>query len=222
MTIRLGTQPLSWVFRVGSGFPSWPTARNGCAMLGGGGLRPGDNVAVLMDNAERYFTAVWGARRAGLLFTPVNRHLTPTEVTYIVRDCGARALVTSTPLLELAAAVADKVPSIRLKLCSGRSGRGFTDFDDALPRFPAAPLSEEVEGTYMFYSSGTTGRPKGIRPDSAGGRSATLRGSSSSLPVITVSIRMPVPLHRSPVPRRAAGLVAGGQRFGDRWWSWSV
>jgi long-chain acyl-CoA synthetase len=70
------------------------------------GLRPGDHIAVLMQNLPEFFPVVWAAQRSGLFYTPVNWHLSGAEAAYIVADCGARLLVASAELEELAAAAA--------------------------------------------------------------------------------------------------------------------
>ncbi len=70
------------------------------------GLRPGDHIAVLMENRPEFFPVVWAAQRSGLFYTPVNWHLSAAEAAYVVADCGARLLVASSDLEELAAAAA--------------------------------------------------------------------------------------------------------------------
>ena len=68
------------------------------------GLRPGDHIAILMENRLEFFPVVWAAQRCGLFYTPVNWHLSADEAAYIVADCGARLLVSSSGLEEVAAA----------------------------------------------------------------------------------------------------------------------
>jgi acyl-CoA synthetase (AMP-forming)/AMP-acid ligase II len=121
------------------------------------GLRPGDHVAILLENGPRWFDAVWAALRSGLYYTPVNWHLTAPEVAYIVGDCGARSVVTS-------AAMADKVRDldVEIPLVLGGEIDGWEPFEEAVAAHPSTPLDHEPEGAGMFYSSGTTGRPKGI------------------------------------------------------------
>ena len=65
------------------------------------GLRPGDHIAVLMENRPEFFPVVWAAQRSGLFYTPVNWHLSGAEAAYMVADCGARLLVASSDLEEL-------------------------------------------------------------------------------------------------------------------------
>ncbi|MDH3047313.1 AMP-binding protein [Gordonia alkanivorans] len=122
------------------------------------GLSVGDHIAILMENRLEMLPVVWAAQRSGLYFTPVNWHLTPDEAVYIVDNCDA-AVMISTPLLDDLA-----------RECISRASREITllsvggSLDELAANASPAPRPEEVEGIYMFYSSGTTGRPKGILP----------------------------------------------------------
>jgi acyl-CoA synthetase (AMP-forming)/AMP-acid ligase II len=121
------------------------------------GLRRGDHVAILLENHPAWFDAVWAALRSGLYYTPVNWHLTPPEASYIVRDCSARSVVAS-------AALAPKLAEldIEIPLVLDGDADGWERLEEAVSRQPVTPLGAEPEGAGMFYSSGTTGRPKGI------------------------------------------------------------
>ncbi|MGO8825812.1 MAG: acyl-CoA synthetase [Acidimicrobiales bacterium] len=128
------------------------------------GLRPGDHVAVLMPNDHRTHEVTFGLQRSGLYYTMVNTHLAAEEAAYIVEDCGARTLITSSALASLAAELLALTPAVELRLMVGdRAEEGYERYDDFVSGFPGVPLAVEVEGSPMLYSSGTTGHPKGIR-----------------------------------------------------------
>jgi acyl-CoA synthetase (AMP-forming)/AMP-acid ligase II len=128
------------------------------------GLRPGDHVAVLLPNDHRTHEVAFGLQRSGLYFTMVNTHLAAEEAAYIVVDCGARTLITSSALAPLATELMALTPAVELRLMVGdRAEEGHELYDDFVSGFPGEPLAAEVEGSPMLYSSGTTGHPKGIR-----------------------------------------------------------
>jgi fatty-acyl-CoA synthase len=132
------------------------------------GLRAGDGVAVFLENHPRFLEIVWAGMRSGLRVTPVNRYLTAAEAAYIVNDCDARALVTSRGMAPVAAELAGMVPGCKVRLSVDGLVEGCDSYEDAVAGISAEPLGEEPLGQLMLYSSGTTGRPKGIvRPQAA-------------------------------------------------------
>ena len=128
------------------------------------GLAARDHIAILIENQPRFLELCWAAQRTGLYYTPVNTHLAADEAAYIVNDCGARVLLVSSALPELAAALAGKTPRVEHRLMLGASARGHERYEDVVDRQPAEPVPDEQEGAPMLYSSGTTGRPKGVIP----------------------------------------------------------
>ena len=132
------------------------------------GLRPGDHVAIFADNNIGYFDAYWAAMRSGLYFTTVNRYLTAEEAAYIVNDCGARVLIASPAVMDAATEMLPLIENCDVRLMLDEAAArhdvgGFDSFDDAISAHPAEPLAEQPRGSAMLYSSGTTGRPKGIK-----------------------------------------------------------
>lgn len=121
------------------------------------GLRRGDTVAVLMENRAEFFETCWAAHRAGLFYVPIATSLTSGEAGFIIEDSGARLLVASHRLLDLAAEVAP--PGSDNLLVDGVAGR-FQNYEEVLARAPM--LVEQSEGAALMYSSGTSGRPKGV------------------------------------------------------------
>jgi len=134
------------------------------------GLGVGRRVAILAENRAEYLVIAWGAQRAGLHYVGINSHLTPSEAAYIVADSGADLIVASDTLGDLAAeVVADPALAPAGRLMLGRPRDGWEDFADAVAAHPTTPIDDEAEGDFMLYSSGTTGRPKGIMRPVGGG-----------------------------------------------------
>ncbi len=128
------------------------------------GIERGGTVAVLLENHPRFLEMIWAAQRSGLYYTAINSHLTADEVAYIVGDCDARLLVSSNLLAPVAAALDQaSVPYVRHRLMVDGAVDGWESYEDVLGKQPTTPIDDECEGDFMLYSSGTTGRPKGIK-----------------------------------------------------------
>ncbi|UAL11614.1 acyl-CoA synthetase [Caulobacter segnis] len=132
------------------------------------GLKAGDVIAILMENNARSFEVAWAAQRAGLYFVCVSTKLTAGEVEYILKDCGAKVFVTSVAMGPLIDEVARLVPNLTLFAVGGPHG-AYADLGAALADQPTTPIADETAGSDMLYSSGTTGRPKGVKPALSGG-----------------------------------------------------
>ena len=128
------------------------------------GLRFGDHLAIFMGNNDRYLEVAWAAQRSGLYFTPINYHFNAEEVVYITENCDATALITSAGLAPVSGEVCALLPAqVETRLVVGGALDGYEPYEDAIAAYPPEPLEEELEGHAMMYSSGTTGRPKGIK-----------------------------------------------------------
>ncbi len=128
------------------------------------GLRPGDHVALLVENVPEFFEICWAAERSGLFYTTINSHLTAPEVSYILGNCEARSLIVSAGKRVLAAqALADgEHRRVTTRLAIGGAGDGFDSYEAAMAASSSEQLDYETAGQSMLYSSGTTGRPKGV------------------------------------------------------------
>ena len=133
------------------------------------GLKRGDHIALMLENHPRFLQLCWAAQRAGLYYTPVSWRLQLEEIAYIVNDCEARVLISSAALQDVAAPLADKTTNVEHHFMLDGVMHGYASLEDALAMMPQDPIADQSEGGFMFYSSGTTGYPKGIRQKLAGG-----------------------------------------------------
>ena len=182
------------------------------------GLREGDAVAILMENNEHLHAVMWAARRSGLYYVPINTHLTAAEAAYIVDNSSAKAIIGSAALREVCAGLADHLPGglPDLLLIADGSLQGWQRYPECVAGQPDSPIEDEVEGDLLQYSSGTTGRPKGIKrelphvpPSEAPGMMSALVGFWMDPDTVYLS---PAPLyHTAPsvwsMTVQAAGLT---------------
>ena len=127
------------------------------------GIEEQGHVAALLPNVLDYFDVAWATQRSGLWLTPVNWHLTGSEAAYIIGDCGAQALVASPELAGLLPPDGNLLAPPGVRITTGDEGsEGAQSLESVISSAPARLARPETEGAIMFYSSGTTGRPKGI------------------------------------------------------------
>jgi long-chain acyl-CoA synthetase len=151
------------------------------------GLREGDTVAILMENNEHIHAVMWGARRSGLYYVPINTHLTAAEAAYIIDNSSAKAIIGSAALSETCNRLGDHLASglPDLLMIAGPIPPGgspdWERYPECVADQPDTPIDDEIEGDLLQYSSGTTGRPKGIKrelphvpPDQAPGMMSAL------------------------------------------------
>jgi long-chain acyl-CoA synthetase len=123
------------------------------------GLGPGDAVAFMVANEVDYYSLVWGAHRTGVHFVCMSTRLTADESNYILENSGAKLFVLSAKLADQAAAIETSAECFSL----GGAIQGYASWEDAVAAMPAERIESEVAGSAMLYSSGTTGRPKGVK-----------------------------------------------------------
>src|SRR5947207_13698299 len=130
------------------------------------GLKAGDHIAFLMENRLAFMEICWAAQRAGLYYTAISRYLTADEIAYIVRDCGAKVFITTPKCAAKVQGLIKGEAGEPLYFMVDEPEAGFRSWDKEAIAQPTTPIVDQVAGYDMLYSSGTTGRPKGIKRES--------------------------------------------------------
>jgi long-chain acyl-CoA synthetase len=126
------------------------------------GLVRGDHIAILLENHPLFIQICVAAQRAGLYYTAISYRLQSDEVAYIVNDCGAKVFITSKDRQAVVEALLPDLPELDQAFMLDGVIAGFESLEEAMAAQPGTPISDESIGTSMLYSSGTTGRPKGV------------------------------------------------------------
>jgi len=180
------------------------------------GLRKGDHVAVLLDNQPEFYDVIWAAIRLGAYVTPVNWHLVAAEAGYIVDNCDAAAVIVASSLADVVLQMEPYMGKVTSRICVDGDIPGFDRLEDVIAGVEPGLGDAEAEGGWMFYSSGTTGQPKGILPPLPTGDVGapsfltTMLSGMFAFDASTVYLSPGAPLyHAAP-----AGWTYGTQRLG--------
>ncbi len=184
------------------------------------GLVEGDAVAILMENNEHIHAVMWAARRSGLYYVPINTHLTAPEAAYIVDNSAAKAIIGSSALRKTCENLAEHLPGglpamLLIALDEEEADLdGWLRYPECVADQPDMPIDDECEGDLLQYSSGTTGRPKGIKrelphvaPAEAPGMMSALVGFWMHPDAVYLS---PAPLYHTAPSVWSMSVQAGG------------
>lgn len=131
-------------------------------LLRGLGLERGDRVVGVVANESWALALVLACQQVGAYYVPINTALTPTEVGYIVEDAAPVAVVTSLPYADTVRSAADAAGLPADRRFAFGAADGFQDLAGAVAGLPTGPVEDRSPGSYLGYTSGTTGRPKGV------------------------------------------------------------
>ncbi len=181
------------------------------------GLKPRDSVALVCSNRVEFVEVLLATQRTGLRITPVNWHLTADEIGYILNDCEAKAVFCDARVAACGPAVA-QAPGIGLKVAIGDEIAGFRDYDEALAILDGHDIDDPVLGNQMLYTSGTTGRPKGVyreNPVVVAQAMYALRGYDAQ----SVQLCAGPAYHAAPLAFDVRGAMGAGASlvFMDKW-----
>ena len=126
------------------------------------GLRYEDHICILMENNSRFLEIVLAAQVAGLYYSTISAYLKPSEIEYIINDSTSKVLVTSYEKREVIEGLLDKCPNLEKIVMVNGTVRDFMSYEDEIAKYPKTPIPICNPGRDMLYSSGTTGRPKGV------------------------------------------------------------
>jgi long-chain acyl-CoA synthetase len=163
------------------------------------GVGAGDGVALLCANRTEFVEVFWATRRSAIRLTPINWRLTGEEAAYIANDCDAKVLFAEARFREAAEQVAANAPRATLRVAIGGAIPGFVSYESLLRDRDGSDISDPQLGNAMLYTSGTTGKPKGVYRSSAPPTSPSLVGSADYRPGSSIHLVTGPLYHAAPL-----------------------
>ncbi|MYM61821.1 AMP-binding protein [Pseudomaricurvus sp. HS19] len=192
------------------------------------GLAPGDRAGVILKNTLDFPVIYWGAQRSGIILTLISTHLKPEEAAYILNDSHSRLLISDNSASEVLAVLASSelTPGVEAFYDAGEQpAPGTSSFHEALAPLPGTPIADQTAGYHLLYSSGTTGRPKGIAHKFTPGPIENLSPTDSSVrlyqafdPLVTFTagpVYHGAPLHTLLLTHRLGGTFVTLSKFDE-------
>jgi long-chain acyl-CoA synthetase len=128
------------------------------------GLKVGDAIAVLSNNRFEWMETFTAVAHSGFVLVPVNWHLVADEIAHVLSDSGAKVLMAEADLLDTASRAVARAGGVDVKVLFGsESAEGWVDYEELLAAQSPEEPADQSGGTFMFYTSGTTGNPRGVR-----------------------------------------------------------
>ena len=184
-------------------------------LLRASGVQQGQHIAIMMKNCREFMEIMFGCMRAGVVFTPISTHLKKDETAYIINNCRAQLFIASASLGDGAAEAAAQAPALEHCFIVGGERAGFVDWHSTLAEQPSEPIADQSLGVPMLYSSGTTGKPKGVfrapeNIDLDAPHPLKLAGAYYGFNTDTIYLS-PAPLyHAAPLHYNTLNLIQGG------------
>ena len=163
------------------------------------GVGAGDGVALLCANRTEFVEVFWATRRSAIRLTPINWRLTGEEAAYIANDCDAKVFLAEARFREAAEHVAANAPRVTLRVAIGGAIPGFVSYESLLRGRDGSDISDPQLGNAMLYTSGTTGKPKGVYRSSAPPTSPSLVGSADYRPGSSIHLVTGPLYHAAPL-----------------------
>ena len=182
------------------------------------GLGAGDSLALVCSNRAEFIEVLAATQRSGVRITPVNWHLTADEIAYIIKDCEAKILVGEVRVATVGPAAAE-CPDLVLKLAVGGDIDGFQNYDAALAPLDGSDIADPILGNAMMYTSGTTGRPKGVYRPAAQITPQAMYAMRGYDPAVSVQLCAGPAYHAAPLAFDVRAAMGAGVplHFIDKW-----